>query len=103
MSASMKRRHLGHLQLLSRAVSPFTVVAEMEVSPQDVLPNPQGMIVLPAERHGLPEDSVYFRVLCGVHSSPLAFAPNRSFACVWSVPGSGTGRDSVFHVCALLS
>ena len=79
MSASMKWRHLGHLQLLSRAAAPFTVVAEMEVSSQGEMANPQGMKVFAVERHGLPEDFVYFRALCGVQSSLLVFAPNRTF------------------------
>ena len=33
------------------------------------------------ERHGLPEDFVYFHTLSGVQSSPLVFAPNRAFVC----------------------
>ena len=56
MAASMKWRRLGHLKLLSRAVSPFTVVAEMKVSLQDEMANPQGMKAFAVERHGLPED-----------------------------------------------
>ena len=39
------------------------------------------MKVFAVERHGLPEDFVYFRALCGVQSSPLVFAPNRAFGC----------------------
>ena len=70
MSASMKWRYLGCLQLLSKAV------AEMEVSPQEEMANPQGMKVIAIERPGLPEDFVYFPDLCGVQSSPLVFAPN---------------------------
>ena len=73
MPASMKWRHLGHLQLFSRVVA---VVAEMEVSPQEEMANPQGMKVFAVERPGLPEDSVSFPGLCGVQSSPLVFAPN---------------------------
>ena len=78
MYASMKWRYLGHLQLLSRAVA---VTEEMEVIPQAEMANPQGMKVFAVERHGLPEDFVYFPALCGVQSSPLAFVPNRSI--VW--------------------
>ena len=74
MVASMKWRHLGHLQLFSRVVA---VMAEMEVSPQEEMANPQGMKVLADERPGLPEDFMYFPVLCGVvQSSPLVFPPN---------------------------
>ena len=78
MSASMKWRHLGHFQLFSRAEA---VVADMEVSPQDEMANPQGMKVFAIERRGLPEGFVYFRALCGVQSSSLVFAPNRPI--VW--------------------
>ena len=40
MSASMKWRHLGYFQLLLRVVA---VMAEMEVSPQEEMADPQGM------------------------------------------------------------
>ena len=73
MSASIKWRYLGHLQLLSKAVA---AMAEMEVSPQEEIANPQGMKVFAVERPGLPEDFVYFPALCGVQSSPFVFAPN---------------------------
>ena len=51
-------------------------MAEMEVSPQEEMTNPQGMKVFAVERPGLPEDFVFFPALCGVQSSPLVFAPN---------------------------
>ena len=70
--------NLGHLQLLSRAVA---VMAEMEVSPQEEMSNPQGMKVFAVERHGLPGDSVSFPALCGGQSSPLVFVPNRLLVC----------------------
>ena len=76
MSASMKWRYLGYLQLLSKAVA---AMAGMEVSPQEVqeMANPQGTKVFAVERPGLPEDFVSFPSLCGVQSSPLVFfAPN---------------------------
>ena len=41
-------------------------MAEMEVSPQEEIANPQGMKVFTVERHGLPEDFVSFPALCGV-------------------------------------
>ena len=80
MSASMKWRYLGHLQLLSkaRAEALMTGIGEMEVSPREEMAKPQDMKVFIAERHGLPEDFVSFGALCGVQSSPLAFAPNRA-------------------------
>ena len=43
--------------------------------------NPQGLKVFAVERHGLPEDFVYFPALCGVQSSPLVYVPNRPI--VW--------------------
>ena len=52
-------------------------MAEMEVSPQEEMANPQGMKVFAVERHGLPEDFVYFPAPCGVQSSPPVFAPNQ--------------------------
>ena len=51
-------------------------MAEMAVSPQGEMANPQRMKVFAVERHGLPEDFVYFPGLCGVQSSPLVLAPN---------------------------
>ena len=73
-STSMKWRHLGHFQLLTRAVA---IVGDMEASPQEEMANPQGMKVFDVERHRLQEEFVYFRPLYGVQSSPLVFAPNR--------------------------
>ena len=78
MSASMKWRYLGHLQLLPKAVA---VMAEMEVSPQEEMANPRGIKVFAVEKHGLPEDFVYFPALCEVQSSPLVLVPNRPI--VW--------------------
>ena len=72
----MKWRHLGSLQLLSKAVA---VTAEMEVSPQEEMANPQGMKVFAVDRPGLPQDFVSFPALCGVQSSPLVFASNLPF------------------------
>ena len=63
MSASMKYRYLGYLQLLSKAVA---AIAEMEVSPQEEIANPQGMKVFAVEKPGLPGDFVPFPALCGV-------------------------------------
>ena len=74
MSASMKWRYLGHLQLLSKKA--VEAMAEMEVGPQEEMTNPQGMKVFAVKRPGLPEDFVSFPALCGVQSSPLVFAPN---------------------------
>ena len=51
-------------------------MAEIEVSPQEEMADPQGIKVFAVERPGLPKDSVSFPALCGVQSSPLVFAPN---------------------------
>ena len=69
----MKLRYLGYVQLLSKAVA---AMAEMEVSPQEEMANPQVMKVFTVARPGLPEDFVSFLALCGLQSSPLVFAPN---------------------------
>ena len=53
----------------------------MKVSPQEEMANPQGMKAFAIERHGLPEDFVFFPTMCGVQSSPLVFAPNRALVC----------------------
>ena len=54
----------------------MTGMAGKEVGPQEEMANPQYMKVFAVERHTLPEDFVSF---------------------------PGTGRDSVFQVCVLLS
>ena len=64
---------------LSRTVA---VIAEMEVSPQEEMANPQGMKVFAVEGRRFSEVFVYFPALCGVQSSPLVFVPNRPI--VWS-------------------
>ena len=79
MSASMKWRHVGHLQLIIRTVSPLTVVAQKEVCQRAEMANPPDMKVFALERHELLEDLVYFRTLCDVQSSPLVFVPNHAF------------------------
>ena len=87
MSASMKWRYLGHLQLLSKAV---VAMAEMEVSPQEEMADSQGMKVFAVERPGFPEGFVFFPALCGVQSSPLVFSPNLPVvwgSLQWQAPG----------------
>ena len=77
-------------------------MAEMEVSPQEEMANPQGMKVFAVGRPGLPEDFVSFPALCGVQSSPLVFAPN--LPIVWgSATVVGTGGDAVLEVRVRLS
>jgi hypothetical protein len=73
MPALMKWRHSGHLQFFSGVVA---VMAEMEVSPQEEIANPQRMKVFAVERRSLPEYFVYFPALRGVQSSTLVLSPN---------------------------
>ena len=54
-------------------------MAEMEVSLQEEMANPQRMKMFAVERPGLPGDFVSSPALCGVQSSPLVFAPNLPF------------------------
>ena len=56
----------------------MTGIADVEVSPQEDMANPQYMKVFAFEALGFPEDFVSFRTLCGVQSSPFVFAPNRA-------------------------
>ena len=94
MSASMKWRHLCHLQLSLRAVA---TMAEMEVSPQEGMANPQGMEVFAVERPGLPGESMSVPALCGV---PYCA---ESADCLGSATVVGTGRVSMLQVHVLLS
>ena len=80
MSASMKLRYLGHLQLLSKAKHSFIVMAKKEVCPRDEIADPPGTAVLPIDIHGFAQGLVSFRTLCGVQSSLVRFAPNRAIA-----------------------
>ena len=68
----------------------MTGMAEMEAGLQEEMANPQDMKVFAVKRHGLPEDSMYFRALCGVQSSPLVLAPNR--AIIWGPVHSARHR-----------
>ena len=97
MFASMKRRYLGHLQLLLKAVA---AMAEMEVSPQEEMANPQGMKVFAVERPGLPEDYVSFPALCGIVATRIC---SESAVCSGSATVVGTGGDTVLEVRVLLS
>ena len=60
MSASMKWRHLGHLQILSRVV---VAMAEMEVNPHEEMANSQGMKCSPLRNMGILKISCLF-LLC---------------------------------------
>ena len=80
MSASMKWRYLGHLQLLSKAKHSCIVMAKKEVCPRDEIADASGTAVLPIDIHGFAEGLVSFRILGGVQSSLVMFAPNRAIA-----------------------
>ena len=80
MSASMKWRYLGHLQLLSKAKYSLTAMANEEVCLRDEIADSPGMAVLLIDIFGFDEGLVSFRTLCGVQSSLVRFAPNRVIA-----------------------
>ena len=84
MFASMKWHYLSHLQLLSKAKHSFTAMAKNEVCPRDEIADPPGMAMLPIDRHSFAEGLVSFRMLCGVQSSLMRFAPKRTI--VWGPP-----------------
>ena len=58
--------------------------------------NPPGIKVFAVDRHGLLEDFVSFRFLCGVQSLSLVFAPNRAFEC-GPLPGQARGETLYFR------
>ena len=84
MSASMKWRYLGHLQLLSKAKHSLTAMAKKEVGPRDEISDPPGTSNIPIDRQDFAEGLVSFRTLYGVQSSLVIFAPNRAIA--WGPP-----------------
>ena len=74
-------------------------MAEMEVSPHEEMADSQEIEVFAFERPGLLEEFASFPALCGVQSSPLAFAAD----CLESATVVNTGGDTVLEVCDLLS
>ena len=77
-------------------------MAKMEVSPQEEMTNPQGIKVFAVERHGLPEDFLYF--YCSVWSAIVATRICAESAdCLGSATVAGTGRNSLLQVYVLLS
>ena len=58
-------------------------MAEMEISLQKEMANPQGMKVFVVERPGLPDNFVYFPALSGLQSSSLVFVLNQP---IWGGP-----------------
>ena len=90
MPASMKSRHLSHLQLFSRVVA---IMAEMEVSPQEEMTNPQGMKVFVVERPGLPISCIFLLCVECNHRHSCLLRICRLFAVRYS------GRDRGRH-CA---
>ena len=104
MSASVKWRHLDHLQL--RAKLPLTAVVHKEVYPRDEMVVPPGTKLFPSKRHILRRRFHAFRILCGVQPSPLIFETNVCSHILLGWPATnnaGTVRDPVFLICADLS
>ena len=64
------------MQLLSKAKHFLLAMAQNEVCPRDEIADPPGTVVLPIDRHSFAEGFVSFRILCGVQSSLVIFAPN---------------------------
>ena len=94
MPASTKWRRLGHLQLLSRAVA---VMAEIEVSPQEEVANPEGMKVFAVERYaGLPQDSCLLVLCVECNRRPTRICAE-SADCLGSATYSGRYRE---RLCA---
>ena len=61
------------------------MVEKSEVSPRDEMANSQGMQVFDVERHGLPEDFVYFRIVwCAIVAARIC---SESCVRVWFVTG----------------
>ena len=76
-------------------------MAEIEVSPQEEMANPQGIKVFAVERPGLPEYFVYFpSVWSAIVATRIC---SESAVCLGSATVVGTGRDTVLEVRVLLS
>ena len=101
MSASMKRRCLGHLQPFSKAKHSLTAMAKKKVCPRDEIADPPGMVVLPIDIYGFDEGLVLFRTLwCAIVAGEIC---SESSDRLRSATAAGIVRDSVFNPCVLLS
>ena len=60
MSSSIKLRQVGHLQLLSRAKQPLTIMAQKKVCPRDEEADPPSTNVFPVDRYSFAEGFVLF-------------------------------------------
>ena len=78
-------------------------MAEMKVSLQEEMANPQGMKAFAVERHGLPEHFVYFPALCGVQSIVATRICSESADCLGFATVVDTGEDTALEVRVLLS
>ena len=94
VSASVKWRYLGHLQLLSKAKHSLTAMVKEEVCPRDEIADPPGMAVLLIGIYGFDEGLVSFRTLCGVQSSLVRFSPNRAIA--WGPLQSQASSETLY-------
>ena len=97
MSASMKWRCLGHLQLFSKAKYSLIAMAKKEVCPRDEIADPPGMAVLPINTYGFGEGLVSF---CAIVAGEIC---SESSDRLGSATVAGIVRDSVFKPCVLLS
>ena len=102
MSASMKWRYLGHLQLLSKAKHSFMVMAKKKVCPRDEIADPPGTAVLPVDIHDFAKRFGIF--LYAVWCAIVAVAICSELSdYLGPTTAAGTVRDSVFQPCVLLS
>ena len=102
MSASMRLRHLDHLQPLSRTKHSLIAMAQNDVCPRDEIADAPGMNVFLIDRHGFADCFVSFRTLCSVQSAADFFC-SESSARVRSALRAGKGRNPVFLVCVGLN
>ena len=76
-------------------------MAEMEVSPQKEMANPEGMKVFAVERPGIPRR--FCAVSCSVWSAIATRISSESAVCSGSATVVGNGGDTVLEVRVLLS
>ena len=103
MSASMKWRYLGHLQLLSKAKHSFIVMAKKEVCPRDEIADPPGTVVLPIGILAAALLKVWRLFVHCVVCNVAGEICSESSECSESATVAGTVRDYASQPCVLLS